>query len=534
MIVEKKKKTSLRELSDTFIQEEALLKQGGGFEGKERQKRLGRMTVRERLHHLLDNPDLFFELGIWAGYRMYEEIGGLPCAAVVTGIGEVCNRPCMIIANDATVKAGAMFPESVKKVLRAQRIAYENLLPILYLVDSSGVYLPLQAEIFPDEDDFGRIFRNNAILSAQGIPQFAAIMGNCIAGGGYLPVLCDQLLMTEGSGLYLAGPALVKAAIGQEVTTEELGGVKMHAELSGTVDFHEPDDLSCIKRLRSLVNLLSAGQPFSLPYKSNKKEEDLLYDLIGSDGNQEYDTHKLLQLLCDQDSIQEYKEEYGKPLICAFAKIDKMALGIVANQRMRSLTGKGEVEIGGVLYSHSADKAARFILECNQMKIPLLFLQDVVGFMVGKEAEQSGIIKSGAKLVNAVSNSIVPKITVIIGNSFGAGHYALCGKAYDPRFILAWPNAKYAVMGKEQAAGTLLTIRTKSAERKGTVLKEEDLKAVQKDYEKQMDIRYGAARGWIDAIIPPHKTRNTVIQILNLVKRRPQIAPHFLTGVIQT
>lgn len=528
---------SLQNLTDAFFKEEAVLLEGGGKEGKERQKRLGRLTVRERLQILLDDPDQFFELGIWSGYKMYEEWGNLPAAGVVTGIGPVAGRLCMIIANDATVKAGAMFPQSVKKVLRAQRIAFECRLPVIYLVDSSGVFLPLQAEIFPDEDDFGRIFRNNAVFSAAGIPQFAAIMGNCIAGGGYLPVLCDKLLMTEGSGLYLAGPALVKAAIGQTVEPEELGGAKMHAEISGTVDFIEPNDEACLKKMRQLVDMLPIECPIekdSFSIKSNPKN---LYDLVGPDNSKMYDVREVINCIVDKDSFDEYKEHYGQTLVVGYAKIGQQRVGLVANQRKPQKSGTGEIEIGGVLYSNSADKAARFIMDCNQIKVPIVFLQDVAGFMVGREAEQSGIIRSGAKLVNVVSNSIVPKITVIIGNSFGAGNYALCGKAYDPNFILAWPNAKYAVMGANQAADTLFTIQEKAAERKGQALNAQESEQMHRQiyekYNEQMDIRYGAARGWVDAVIAPHTTRDTLINLLQIAKRVPLKERSFHTGVIQ-
>ncbi len=354
---------------------------------KKRQRRLGRLTARERLELLLDDPKDFFELEIWAGYKMYSEWGELPAAGVVIGIGAVSGRSCMIVANDATVKAGAMFPQSVKKVLRAQRIAYECRLPVIYLVDSSGVFLPLQAEIFPDEDDFGRIFRNNAIFSATGIPQFAAIMGNCIAGGGYLPVLCDKLLMTEGSGLYLAGPALVKAAIGQIVDTEELGGAKMHAEISGTVDFLEPDDPSCIKRLRTLVDMLPPENDRDVSIMAAKKACEKLYDIVGFNNAQMYDVHDLIECIVDTDSFEEYKEHYGQTLVVGYAKIGNQRVGLVANQHKPTKTGQGEIEIGGVLYSNSADKATRFIMDCNQIKVPIIFFQDVVGFMVGREAE---------------------------------------------------------------------------------------------------------------------------------------------------
>ncbi len=505
----------LRNLTRALLAEEATLRQGGD---PSRQKKLGRLTVRQRLEVLLDKKSLFFELGLWAGYKMYEEFGALPAAGLITGVGLVSGRWCMIIANDASVKAGAMFPQSVKKFLRAQTIAYNCRLPLLYLVDSSGVFLPLQDEIFPDQDDFGRIFRNNSVLSALGIPQFAAIMGSCIAGGGYLPVLCDKLLMTEGSGLYIAGPALVKAAIGQETNAEELGGAKMHAEMSGTVDFYEKDDESCLKQLRRLVDLLEK-ETVKTSFKTTD-EGDAVYNLVEG----EYDVHELLKLLVDPDTIEEYKASYGRTIVCAYAKLGGHPVGLVASQRKRSFTGRGEIEIGTVLYGKSADKAARFVMDCNQTHLPLIFLQDVAGFMVGKEAEQSGIIKSGAKLVNAVSNSTVPKITLIIGNSFGAGHYALCGKAYDPDFLLAWPNAKYAVMGAEQAAATLQAVQKNGG----------DTKKIVERYTEEMDVRYGAARGWIDAIIAPHESRAILLQLLELVKKRPPSPLTFHTGVIQT
>lgn len=533
------KNSALRTLTEHMLAQEDKIKEGGGKEGIERQRRLGRMTVRERLKALLDPGSSWLELNLWAAWGMYKEWGELPAAGVVTGIGSIADRKCLVIANDATVKAGAMFPQSVKKVLRAQRIAFECRLPIIYLVDSSGVFLPLQEDVFPDEDDFGRIFRNNAVISASGIPQFAAIMGNCIAGGGYLPVLCDKLLMTEGSGLYLAGPALVKAAIGQLADTEELGGAKMHAEISGTVDFYEPNDAACLKRLRSLIDLLPkdsnvAGGPEMT--KSARHIEEV-FDLMQIDSHAGYDVHDLLDCIIDKDSLQEYKANYGKTVLTGYAKINGIAVGIVANQRIQTINGKGAVEIGGVIYSESADKAARFVLDCNQIRLPLVFLQDVMGFMVGREAEQSGIIRSGAKLVNAVSNSIVPKITVVIGNSFGAGNYALCGKAYDPNFILAWPNAKYAVMGADQAASTLLTVQQRAAERKGHALDKLEIERMQNQirqcYEQQIDIRYGAARGWVDAIIPPDATRRILTELLQLVARAPQLARSFHTGVIQ-
>lgn len=529
-------KHSLKHLTSQIVEEEKLIAEGGGQEGRERQKRLGRMVARERVEALIDPETKPIELGIWAAWKMYSKWGELPAAGVFTGIASVHGRLCMLIVNDATVKAGAMFPQSVKKVLRAQKIAFQCLLPVVYLVDSSGVFLPLQEDVFPDEDDFGRIFRNNAVMSAMGIPQFAAIMGNCIAGGGYLPVLCDQLLMTEGSGLYLAGPALVKAAIGQVVDSEELGGAKMHAAISGTVDFLEPDDSACLKRLRALIELLprpkeKATQIYHPPLRSVHD----VYAIMERGHN--YDVRDIIACLVDGNSLQEYKAEYGKTIVTAFATLHGIPIGIIANQRIQTETGRGEIEIGGVLYPDSADKAARFIMDCNQMHVPLLFLQDVMGFMVGKEAEQAGIIRAGAKLVNVVSNSIVPKITVIIGNSFGAGNYALCGKAYDPHFIFAWPNAKYAVMGADQAADTLMSVQKKAAERKGKPLNLQDEALLRKelmdDYERQMDIRYGAARGWVDAIIEPHKTREILGALLSQIMDSATFSKPFATGVIQ-
>jgi 3-methylcrotonyl-CoA carboxylase beta subunit len=447
----------------------------------------------------------------------------------------------MIIANDASVKAGAFFPATVKKLIRAQRIAFECALPIIYLVDSAGVFLPMQDEIFPDEDDFGRIFRNNSVISAAGIPQFAAIMGNCVAGGAYLPVLCDKILMTEGSGLYLAGPSLVKAAIGQVVDQEELGGAKMHSEVSGTVDFYEKTDESCLKRLRSLVALLPEAKKAAEAKVDNNtfkttKNTDSLYDLVSLDGQKNYDARDLLAAVVDSGSLNEYKADYGKTLVTAYAKIGGRAVGIVASQRLQVRTKKEGIQMGGVIYSDSADKAARFVMDCNQDSLPIIFFQDVTGFMVGRDAEQSGIIRSGAKLVNAVSNSVVPKITVVVGGSFGAGNYALCGKAYDPRFIVAWPNSRYAVMGAAQASDTVFSILARAKERGDKKASHEELdelrKKVKASYEEQTDIRYGAARGWVDAIVQPHDTRDVLVQLLQYVSR-PMPKAHFHTGVIQ-
>jgi len=527
-----------------------MLREGGGKAGHERQRKMGRLPVRERLSHLLDKDAAFFEIGLWAAYKMYEQWGKIPAAGVVAGIGNVAGVPCMVIANDATVKAGAFFPQTTKKVIRAQRIAFECSLPIIYMVDSAGVFLPMQDEIFPDEDDFGRIFRNNSVISAAGIPQFAAIMGNCVAGGAYLPVLCDKILMTKGSGLYLAGPSLVKAAIGQIVDAEELGGAQMHAEISGTVDFFEKDDPSCLKRLRSLVALLpeavSTGVPNASPARTGPalpadkskaaKNADTIYELISFDGQKNYDVRDLLATIIDANSMNEYKADYGKTIVTAYARISGRPVGIVANQRLQVRTRKEGIQMGGVIYSDSADKAARFVMDCNQTSLPIIFFQDVTGFMVGRDAEQSGIIRSGAKLVNAVSNSVVPKITVIVGGSFGAGNYAMCGKAYDPRFIVAWPTARYAVMGAAQASDTVFSILARARERgdkKNTQEELEDLRArVKQNYEEQTDIRYGAARGWLDAIIQPHETRDVLIRLLEYVSR-PTPHARFHTGVIQ-
>jgi 3-methylcrotonyl-CoA carboxylase beta subunit len=534
----------LRAHCAAIAKEEAVLREGGGKAGHERQRNMRRLPVRERVSHLLDKDAQFFEIGLWAAYKMYEQWGKIPAAGVVAGIGNVGGVPCMIIANDATVKAGAFFPQTTKKVIRAQRIAFECSLPIIYLVDSAGVFLPMQDEIFPDEDDFGRIFRNNSVISAAGIPQFAAIMGNCVAGGAYLPVLCDKILMTKGSGLYLAGPSLVKAAIGQIVDAEELGGAQMHSEISGTVDFFEKDDPSCLKRLRSLVALLpeaaSGGAPGgrALPIDKSKpaKNADTIYDLVSFDGQKHYDVRDLLATIIDANSMDEYKADYGKTIVTMYARINGRPVGIVANQRLQVRTKKEGIQMGGVIYPDSANKAARFVMDCNQTNLPIIFFQDVTGFMVGRDAEQSGIIRSGAKLVNAVSNSIVPKITVVVGGSFGAGNYAMCGKAYDPRFIVAWPTARYAVMGAAQASDTVFSILARARERgdkKATHEELEELRAkVKQSYEEQTDIRYGAARGWVDAIIQPHETRDVLIRLLEYASR-PMPHARFHTGVIQ-
>jgi acetyl-CoA carboxylase carboxyltransferase component len=442
----------------------------------------------------------------------------------------------MLIANDATVKAGAFFPMTCKKILRAQRIALENRLPLVYLVDSAGVFLPLQDEVFPDEDDFGRIFRNNAVISAAGVPQFAAILGNCVAGGGYLPVLCDKLLMTEGSGLYLAGPALVKAAIGQSVSHEELGGAAMHAAVSGTIDFREVDDPACLERLRRLIGTLPHDRTCVSANRAPGRPPEDSYSLFGGPTRQEYDVRDLLPCILDAGPFDEYKAEYGQTLVCGYGRLGGVAVGVVANQHRRCRPAHGPLQFGGVIYVDSADKAARFIMDCNQSRLPLLFLQDVNGFMVGRDSEQEGIIRAGAKLVNVIANSVVPKLTVILGGSFGAGNYALCGKAFDPRFLFAWPTARYAVMGGEQAAGTLLDITVTALRRQGhepdAAELEELRRRVEASYEEQMDIRYGAARLWLDRILDPAETRAALLLALEVVTRHDD-GREFKTGVLQ-
>lgn len=511
---------TLRELGQTIRQEELVLLQGGGRSGVDRQRKLGRLPVRERLSLLLDRDRTFFEMGLWAAYKMYPEWGEIPAAGVVTGIGWISQQPCLIVANDATVKAGAMFPQSVKKLIRAQKVAHRLRLPVIYLMDSAGVFLPLQDEIFPDEDDFGRIFRNNAILSAEGIPQYAAVMGNCVAGGAYLPVLCDKILMTEGSQLCLAGPALVKAAIGQIADPEELGGASMHSKISGTVDFHEPNDAACLDRLRKLIGLLPK-RTNNIDEVAPQRDPQDVYDLVPADGRGEYEVRELLDCIVDAGSLQEFRAAYGKTVVTGYARIGGLPAGIIANQRCRSKSAQGELQIGGVLYGDAAEKAARFVLDCNQTRVPLIFIQDVQGFMVGKQAEQSGIIRSGAQLVHAMSVATVPKFTVIVGSSYGAGNYAMCGRAYDPALILAWPNARFAVMGGNQAADTMLSLRVRDAEKKGEKLSTEAIDELRESlrdrYAEQTDIRYGAARGWVDAIIAPHETRQWLSSALSLV-----------------
>jgi acetyl-CoA carboxylase carboxyltransferase component len=526
-----------------------LIRQGGGAKAIEAQHGKGRLTARERLELLLDPGTAFFELGLFAAHGMYEEWGGAPSAGTLTGLGRVAGRLAMIIANDATVKAGAFFPMTSKKVIRAQTIAMENRIPTLYLVDSAGVFLPLQEDVFPDQDDFGRIFRNNAVMSALGIPQITAIMGMCVAGGAYLPVMTDTVLMTEGSGLFLAGPALVQAAIGQKYTAEELGGATMHAEISGTVDFKEPNDHLCLARLRSLVGRLGHPSPAPFDRAPYDEAEDApkylardLHTLINPDSaTTSYDMHEILARLLDRSEFDEYRPDYGRTVLCGYGRIGGFSVGIVANQKQHqphtAHTGEKRTEFGGVIYAESAEKAARFIMDCNQNLVPLIFLHDVNGFMVGRDAEWSGIIRAGAKLVSAVSNSTVPKITVIVGGSFGAGHYAMCGKAYDPRFIFAWPTAKYAVMSGASAANTLVEIKIRQLERDGKRLsddeKQELLASIKATYESQTDCRYAAARLWVDAIIDPAETRSALLLALEAVALNPEVAK-FNVGIVQT
>jgi 3-methylcrotonyl-CoA carboxylase beta subunit len=530
----------LRAVAAEVLSQAEELRLGGGRAAIERQHSKGRKTARERIAALLDGDAPQLEVGLWAAYQMYEEWGGAPSAGVVTVIGSVATRRVMVVANDATVKAGACFPMTIKKILRAQSIAAENRLPLVYLVDSSGVFLPMQDEVFPDEDDFGRIFRNNAVLSARGIPQYAAIMGNCVAGGAYLPVLCDTVLMTEGSGLYLAGPALVKAAIGQEISHDELGGARVHSAISGTIDYHEKDDDTCLARLRRLIGLLPPDPPGPVARATieppGRPPEDL-YSLVRSDPSAQYDVRELLRAILDGGRLEEYRAEYGRTLVCGFGQLGGNALGIVASQRLRFRPeGGGPIQFGGVIYADSADKAARFVLECNQTRVPILFIQDVNGFDVGRDAERTGIIRRGAKLVSAVSNSKVPKITLIVGHSFGAGHYALCGKAFDPRFLFAWPGARYAVMGAQQAAKTMLDVNVAALKRGKKEIDGAEQEALadelRKRYERETDIRYAGARLWIDAIIDPAQTREVLSLALDVAVRQRELEP-IATGVFQ-
>jgi len=585
--------SKLQSVTNEFLAQEATIRAGGGSKAIDRQHAKNRLTARERIDRLVDPGSFFQELGLWAAFEMYKEHGGAPAAGVVTGIGRVQGKLHMVIANDATVKAGAFFPMTCKKIIRAQHIARMARLPLIYLVDSAGVYLPLQEDVFPDTDDFGRIFYLNSRISAEGIPQISAIMGFCVAGGGYLPVLCDTLLMTEGSGLYLAGQALVKAAIGQEVTDEELGGASMHASISGTIDFKEPDDEACLRRVRELVGKYPAspsprwgeggceadgrgengvshtksedpsprpsprrGEGGKTPPYRNPQD---IYTLFTDKPGEQYDVRDILACVVDsrtapnaegheslEPDLDEYKAEYGRSLCCAYAKIGGHPVGIVANQGKlteRTLPGgkagpSKSTNMPRVIYDDSADKAARFIMDCNQRKIPLVFMHDTTGFMVGRDSEQGGIIRSGAKLVNAMSNSVVPKIVVITGASYGAGNYAMCGRAFEPFITLAWPGSRCAVMGAAQASGVLAMIEERSRQRKGEEIDAETrdaiLDAVRAGYNEQQDIRHGAARGWVDRIIEPHKTREELIAAIEASRQGWDDSVEFKTGVLQT
>lgn len=519
----------------------SIIYKGGGQKRIDDLHAKNKLTARERIDLLLDKGSYFFEIGAFVGYEMYTEHGGCPAGGCIAGIGYIHQRLCVVVANDATVKSGAWFPITAKKNLRAQEIAIENRLPIIYLVDSAGVFLPLQDEVFPDKEHFGRMFRNNSIMSAMGITQIAAIMGSCVAGGAYLPILSDEALIVEGTGsVFLAGSYLVKAAIGEDIDNETLGGANTHCDISGVTDYKMPDDKTCIKTIRNIINKLgsnnkagfnriAATTPINLPQN--------LYGLFPENGAKPYDTLEIIKCIVDNSEFDEYKATYGKTIICAYARIDGWAVGIVANQRKIVKSGKKEMQLGGVIYSDSADKAARFIMNCNQKKIPLVFLQDVTGFMVGSRSEHGGIIKDGAKMVNAVSNSVVPKFTIIMGNSYGAGNYAMCGKAYDPRIILAWPTAKIAVMGGEQAAKTLLQIQVTSRKAKGEVIAPETEQAMLKEitdkYNQQTTPYYAAARLWVDAIIDPTETRSIISIGIEAANNAP-INHDFKVGVMQT
>lgn len=513
--------------------------QGGGKKAIEKQKEKNKLTPRERISYLVDKDKPFIEIGAFAGYKMYEEQGGCPAGGTVAGVGWVSNRQCVIVANDQTVKAGAWFPITGKKNLRMQEIAMENCLPIIYLVDSAGVFLPMQDEIFPDKEHFGRIFYNNARMSAMGITQIAAVMGSCVAGGAYLPIMSDETLMVEGNGsIFLAGPYLVKAAIGEDIDTETLGGADTHTEISGIADYKFKTEQECMDHIKRLISMLGEKEKAGFDRKrpsAPKKEPNELLGLMPFDGRT-YETLDIIERIVDDSDFEQFKEDYGKTIICGYGRIDGWAVGIVANQRKIVKTKKGEMQLGGVIYNDSADKAARFILNCNQKKIPLVFLQDVTGFMVGSRSEHAGIIKDGAKMVNAVANSVVPKITIIIGNSYGAGNYAMCGKAYGPRFIYAWPTAKIAVMGGDQAANTLLQIQVTAMKAKGQEVKPEEeqklLSEITSRYDLQTSPYYAAARLWVDDIIDPLKTRMLISEAIAAANNNP-VQPSLQLGVFQ-
>lgn len=514
--------------------------EGGGKKATAKQKEKNKLVARERIAYLCDGDTPFIEIGAFAGFGMYEEYGGCPAGGTVSGIGYVSGRQCVIVANDQTVKAGAWFPITGKKNLRMQEIAMENHLPIIYIVDSAGVFLPMQSEIFADKDHFGRIFRNNAKMSAMGITQIAAVTGACVAGGAYLPIMSDETIMVEQAGsIFLAGPYLVKAAIGEDTNAENLGGASMHTEISGVADYKCKSEIECLDLVKNIIGKLgqkpTAGFDRIAPTLP-AKDSSTVYGILAADNSKPYDVLKVIETIVDANSLQEYKQAYGKTIVCGYARVDGWAVGIVANQRLIIKTNKGEMQLGGVIYNDSADKAARFIMNCNQKKIPLVFLQDVTGFMVGSRSEHSGIIKDGAKLVNAVANSVVPKITIVMGNSYGAGNYAMCGKAYDPRFIYAWPGAKIAVMGGEQAAKTMLQIQVATLKAKGEIVTEEEekklLAEITAKYVSQTKVQYAAARLWVDAIIDPANTRLVISQGIAAANHNPKME-EFKVGVFQ-
>jgi acetyl-CoA carboxylase carboxyltransferase component len=513
--------------------------EGGGKKAVEKQKEKNKLTPRQRIEYLADKNKPFIEIGAFAGMNMYEDQGGCPAGGTVAGVGYVSGRQCVIIANDQTVKAGAWFPITGKKNLRMQEIAMENHLPVIYLVDSAGVFLPMQDEIFPDKEHFGKIFFNNARMSAMGITQIAAVMGPCVAGGAYLPIMSDETLMVEGNGsIFLAGPYLVKAAIGEDVDAETLGGAITHTEISGIADYKFKTEQDCMDHIKRMMSLLGDNEKAGfdrITPASPKKNSGELYGILSQDGKP-YEMLEIIERLVDNSAFEQFKEDYGKTIICGYGRIDGWAVAIIANQRKIVKSKKGEMQLGGVIYNDSADKAARFILNCNQKKIPIVFLQDVTGFMVGSRSEQAGIIKDGAKMVNAVANSVVPKITIIIGNSYGAGNYAMCGKAYAPRFIYAWPTAKIAVMGGDQAAKTLLQIQVTAMKAKGKQVKPEEeqklLNEIVDRYNSQTSPYYAAARLWVDDIIDPVETRTVISEGISAANHKA-LTGELKTGVFQ-
>ncbi len=515
------------------------IKWGGGRTAIEKQHEKNKLTARERISYLIDDEKTFIELGVFAGYEMYAEQGGCPAGGTIAGIGYVSGRQCVIVANDQTVKAGAWFPITGKKNLRMQEIAMENNLPVIYLVDSGGVFLPLQDEIFPDKEHFGRIFRNNARMSAMGITQIAAVMGACVAGGAYLPIMSDETLMVEGASIYLAGPYLVKAAIGEEADSEKLGGASTHNEISGLVDYKFATEQECLDQIKKIISKLASPKTAGFSRTTSikpKKDPNEIYGFLPPGNIKPYNMLEIIERITDNSELEQFKEHYGKTMLCGYARIDGWAVGIVANQRLVMKNKKGEMQMGGVIYNDSADKAARFIMNCNQKKIPLVFLHDVTGFMVGTRSEHAGIIKDGAKMVNAVANSVVPKISIVIGNSYGAGNYAMCGKAYDPRFIYAWPSAKIAVMGGEQAAKTMLQIQVAGMKAKGQQVtleaEQELLNKLKGQYEKQTTAYYAAARLWVDEIIDPADTRKVISNGIAAANNQPNMSD-FNMGLLQ-